>query len=367
MLRPLKHKRRVLMTVDAIGGVWRYALDLAAELSGHDCEIVLAGLGPQPSAAQRTEAERIGTVEWLDTPLDWMTEREADLDTLPAEIDRLVRRYAIDLVHLNAPSQAYGMPPTFPVVAVSHSCVVTWFHAVRHASLPRAWAWQKQRNRCGFDRADVVIAPSASHAALIERCYGAIGNLEVVRNSVHPALMSAPTREPLGFAAGRWWDEGKNARTLEAAAARCTWPILAAGPVRGPNGAECSFQAVRGLGELPGGEVRSLMASTGIFVSPSVFEPFGLAAVEAAEAETPLLLADIPTYRELWDGAAMFFPPRDAAALADAFNLLAADGRLRQKLGAAARQRALNYSPDRQTARMLSIYDAARAPAMAEA
>jgi glycosyltransferase involved in cell wall biosynthesis len=109
------------------------------------------------------------------------------------------------------------------------------------------------------------------------------------------------------------------------------------------------------------------MARAGVFVSPSLFEPFGLAALEAAEAGTPLLLSDIATYRELWDGAALFFAPNDADALADAFNLLAADGRLRRRLGRAARQRALNYSPERQAARILSIYDAVAAPAMAEA
>ena len=41
---------RLLMTVDAIGGVWRYAMDLAAELRDHGVETVFACLGPAPSA-----------------------------------------------------------------------------------------------------------------------------------------------------------------------------------------------------------------------------------------------------------------------------------------------------------------------------
>ncbi len=50
-----------------------------------------------------------------------------------------------------------------------------------------------------------------------------------------------------------------------------------------------------------------------IFVSTSLYEPFGLAVLEAAQAGCPLVLSDIATFRELWDGAAIFFPPGDAS------------------------------------------------------
>lgn len=366
MLRALKPCRRVLMTVDAVGGVWRYALDLAAELRRHDHEVVLAGLGPRPSANQRSEAERLAELIWLDTPLDWMTAHEADLDGLPAELDALVRRYAIDVLHLNAPSQACGITGGCPVVAVSHSCVVTWFHAVRQKPVPPEWRWQNERNRRGFDRAEVVIAPSASHAALLERCYGPIEGLDVVRNAVRPETPAGAGRERFGLAAGRWWDEGKGGAALEAAAGSCRWPLLAAGPVEGPDGAACSFSAVKRLGEVAGSEVRALMARAAVFISPSIYEPFGLAALEAADAGTPLLLADIPTYRELWEDAALFFTPGDAAALAEAFNTLAADPALRQRLGRAAKQRARRFSPERQAARMIAIYGSVCAAALVE-
>jgi glycosyltransferase involved in cell wall biosynthesis len=366
MLRALKPCRRVLMTVDAVGGVWRYSLDLAAELREHDHEIVLAGLGPRPSANQRAEAERLAELVWLDTPLDWMTEREAELEELPAELDALVRRHAIDVIHLNAPSQACGIAATCPVVAVSHSCVVSWFHAVRHAPVPLKWRWQNARNRRGFDRAEVVIAPSASHAAMLEYCYGSIDGLEVVRNAVGAGATAEARREHFGLSVGRWWDEGKGGATLEAAAGHCRWPLIAAGAIDGPCGETCSFAAVRMLGVLPSREVRALMARAGIFVSPSSFEPFGLAALEAAAVGTPLLLADIPTYRELWDGAALFFAPGDATALAECFNALADDPSLRRRLERAAWERSCRYSPERQTERMISIYDSVCAAAVVE-
>ena len=48
----------VLMTADAVGGVWHYALDLCAALP--EIRFVLAVMGPMPSAAQREAAAPAG-------------------------------------------------------------------------------------------------------------------------------------------------------------------------------------------------------------------------------------------------------------------------------------------------------------------
>ena len=47
--------RRVLITLDAVGGVWRYAIDVARGLEVHDVACLLVGFGPEPDAAQRAE------------------------------------------------------------------------------------------------------------------------------------------------------------------------------------------------------------------------------------------------------------------------------------------------------------------------
>jgi glycosyltransferase involved in cell wall biosynthesis len=356
MLQSLMPKRRILMTVDAVGGVWRYAIDLAEGLKQRGHNVVLAGVGPRPSDDQRREAERIGALVWLQSPLDWTVDSEDALEGLPAELAAVVDEHGVDLVQLNAPSQACGVEFSCPVVVVSHSCVVTWFHAVKAEAPPAAWEWQKRRNRRGFDRADIVIAPSASHAAMLETCYGPIAGLEIVPNASRTVAKSA-VREHMILAASRWWDEGKNGGVLDEAATLCRWPIVAAGATVGPNGQSTSFSDVVGLSELAGKEVSALMARAAIFVSPSIFEPFGLAALEAAMAETPLVLSDIATYRELWDGAAVFFPPQDSRALAAILNEIAGDERLRLRLGRAARRRAKEYSAERQLARMEAVYD----------
>ena len=93
-----------------------------------------------------------------------------------------------------------------------------------------------------------------------------------------------------------------------------------------------------------------------VFVSSALYEPFGLAVLEAAQAGCPLVLSDIPSFRELWDGAALFVSPDDDAAFAWAVEDIVADAALRARLGAAAGERALDYSVEAMAAGTLDVY-----------
>jgi hypothetical protein len=71
--------RRVLMTADAVGGVWTYAVDLCRSLSRRGTLVRLVVLGPSPTDAQRSELaecrgveliEQPGKLEWMDDPWD---------------------------------------------------------------------------------------------------------------------------------------------------------------------------------------------------------------------------------------------------------------------------------------------------------
>ncbi|WP_448324261.1 glycosyltransferase, partial [Streptomyces sp. DSM 41493] len=127
--------------------------------------------------------------------------------------------------------------------------------------------------------------------------------LEVVYNSCR--FEPPPVRkEEIVLAAGRWWDEGKNGAVLDQSASLCRALVLMAGPTEGPAGQHFAIRNAVRLGELPHQEVTALMAKAAIVASPSLYEPFGLAALEGARAGAALVLADIPTYRELWNGAA---------------------------------------------------------------
>jgi glycosyltransferase involved in cell wall biosynthesis len=77
-----------------------------------------------------------------------------------------------------------------------------------------------------------------------------------------------------------------------------------------------------------------------VFVQPSLYEPFGLASLEAARAGAALVLSDIPSLREVWADVATYVAPRDSRGLAAAVNALAGQPALLAERAAAALQRA---------------------------
>lgn len=361
--------KRILMTLDAVGGLWRYSVDLARCLAAEGIECVLVGVGPAPSEAQQRECCDLGNVTliWTRQPLDWMVEAESALDEMGDTLVAISRERDVDLLHLNLPSQAAMIGHGVPIVVTSHSCTATWWQAVRGNPLPPTWHWQRTLTKRGLTRADAVMTPTASHGDALIEVYGPIENLHVVPNST---AMARPTNadQPIVFAAGRWWDEGKNADTLDRAAAQSRWPVITAGAINGPNGQSVRLQHARSLGEMSAEGTFAWMSRVGIFASAAIYEPFGLAVLEAAAHGAALVLSDIPTFRELWHGAALFVRPDDADGLAAAINRLAENATLRRRLGGLARARAGLFTPNRQADGVRRLYAtalAAHAPALA--
>ena len=69
-----------------------------------------------------------------------------------------------------------------------------------------------------------------------------------------------------------------------------------------------------------------------------------------------LVLSDIPTFRELWDGAALFAAPDDAGAFAALCEELLEDPFQAERLGRAAQRRAAGYSLQAMTTGVLEVY-----------
>jgi len=82
----------------------------------------------------------------------------------------------------------------------------------------------------------------------------------------------------------------------------------------------------------------------------SLYEPFGLAALEAGLAECALVLNDIPSLREVWGDAAVFVPAQDDHALSRAVNRLIEDAPSRRQYGRRARHKARTYTLTRMAA-----------------
>ncbi|MDQ0317799.1 glycosyltransferase family 4 protein [Amorphus orientalis] len=349
------------MTLEAGGGVWRYAVDAAKGMGERGVECLLVGFGPQLDRTQRREIADLDNAHliWIDTPADRTATCDADLDRQPEILTRLAHDERVDLLHLNGPAQAAGLDSPVPVAIASHACIATGWHAVDTVPWSADWSWRFRRNQRGFAAADAVIAPSATHAEAVRRAYGLTVPVNVVHNAAVPSAGSRQ-RKRYVLAAGRWWDDEKNAATIDSLAASLSVPVVMAGALDEEGQGRFAPAHAIATGPLPPSEVRRLMGEAAVFVCASHYESFGLSVLEAASAGAALVLSDISTFRELWEGSAEFCAPDDTAGFAAAIEALLADPARLEAMVTAATLRSRQFTPNHQVDQLLDAYDAAR-------
>ncbi len=111
-------------------------------------------------------------------------------------------------------------------------------------------------------------------------------------------------------------------------------------------------------------DVARLLAAMDVFVFPSLFEAFGIVAVEAQLSKLPIVASDLPGIREVLCPAMHKFcqPPLDSAGMAEQVISLLEDPQLRGKLGHEAREYvASRFLIDRTVKQLETIYDSATA------
>jgi glycosyltransferase involved in cell wall biosynthesis len=356
----LGRQRRLLLTTDAVGGVWRYSLAITAGLTASGWHCTLATLGPSPGDHQRAEAAAIPGCTLVDTglPLEWTARDAAALTAAAHALGRLARDTGAETAHLHTPALAAFDWPV-PVVAVAHSCVGTWWQAVHGTEVPDDFRWRMGLMAEGLRRAGAVIAPSQAMADALEAVYGADRRIDIVHNGLPSVRVAPAVRERRVLAAGRLWDAGKNMAVLDAAAGLVGAPVHAAGPLRGPGDAHFAPRHLNAVGNLSPAALRDAMATASVFAAPSVYEPFGLAVLEAAQVATPLVLADNATFRELWTGAAIFVDSHDTEAWASALRAVLDSPDDCAALGVRAQLRARCYCATKMVRQTADIHTAA--------
>ena len=104
-------------------------------------------------------------------------------------------------------------------------------------------------------------------------------------------------------------------------------------------------------------QITQTLARAGIYAATSQYEPFGLAPVEAALSRCAIVASDIPSFRELWEGAAIFFRNNDEESLCEALERLAARPGLRLSHGNMAYRHARqHFTADRMVAGYKHLY-----------
>ena len=231
--------------------------------------------------------------------------------------------------------------------------------------------------RSVLDAADVVTACTAATLVEAEDFRGAPFGARglVIHNGVTVSeLVGAPPYQharPYVLALGRHVPQ-KGFDVLIRAWARLdgTHDLLLAGD--GPQTGELAdvtaalglTDRVHFLGRADRRLVASLFAGCDLFVMPSRHEPQGIVALEAMAAAKAVVASNVGGVAEVvLDGVTgRLVPGGDEGALAAAVAALLADPQARQRLGAAGRERAMEFDWARVAARYQAVYERVTSP-----
>jgi glycosyltransferase involved in cell wall biosynthesis len=230
---------------------------------------------------------------------------------------------------------------------------------VRREPAPPAFDRYREEVARGLAGADLVVAPTRAMLDAIARHYGAPAQARVIPNGRSAARFTPQEKEALVLCAGRLWDAAKNASALDAAAQGLPWPVLLAGEDEHPDPARRGRRGprhARALGHLTPAALAAFYARAAIYALPARYEPFGLSVLEAALAGCALVLGDIPSLRETWNGAAAFVDPDRPDRLRAVLLGVIEREELRARLSSQARSRALELGPERMADDYLAAY-----------
>ncbi|HKD82507.1 MAG TPA: glycosyltransferase family 4 protein [Candidatus Angelobacter sp.] len=357
----------ILVTADTLGGVWTYTRELVTGLLRRGERVTLVSFGDIPSAAQTRWMEDLQNFDYRPTAfkLEWMLDSEADMIASAQYLQAVIQESKPDLLHF---SQYYygALDCDLPRVVVAHSDVVSWWTSVQKKQPPETkWLrWYREVVTRALNAATAVVAPSRWMLEQMELNYGKLRSGSAIYNGRTPGLFNPHmTKEKNIVTVGRLWDRGKNVALL--LRQELSAPVHIIGSDRHPELQSHAFaaEAIRPNVHLdPEQEERQLvqiLGRAGIYAATSQYEPFGLAPLEAALSRCALVASDIPPFRELWDGVALFFRDNDAGSLSEAIEQLVRDPALRRgHANLAYRHAQEHFSAERMIENYMSLYRA---------
>ena len=360
---------RILLTTDTIGGVWTFTRELCSSLCGGN-DVALVSFGRPLSAAQdrwvrgmRTVQDPFFTFHASDAPLEWMSNNDRTFDEGATLLRKVAKDFQPDLLHSNQFCWgALADELRIPVVLTAHSDVLSWARACRPAGLePSQWL-DRYRHlvQSGLDSAAAVTAPTQWMLDALAANFHLPSRQQVIFNGTdvyEPEAIrkNPPQRKLQAITAGRLWDEGKNIAMLSRIDS--PMPILIAGESTAPGEQPKPQPAgrVQHLGPLDPDALHQAFRESALYVCPSLYEPFGLAPLEAALCGCALLLNDLPSLHEVWGQAATYFA--SPVELEQHLNHFASNSRALKSAQAQARGRAAELSTRRMTHDYRNLYN----------
>lgn len=191
--------------------------------------------------------------------------------------------------------------------------------------------------------------PSAEEVRAVRARHGVVGDYVLTVGTLHP-------RKNLGrlfdaFALARA-ESGVPCRLVVVGAAG--WQAEEIHRQAAELGADVQF-----LGYVPEAELPALLGGAMALAFPSLYEGFGLPALEAMACGTPVVASNTSSLPEVVGDAGLLVPPTDVAALSRALGAVLRDAGLRAELRARGLDRASRFTWRRCAAETLAVLEEA--------
>lgn len=318
-----------------IGGVLRHVMELVRGIhdlpEAHDVSITVeAGLYHAPVTAVDFP---FGTLHGRKSPrfvgsnrIYSMINRERLRRTLSATADSPV------VLHETLYGNTFALPSHVKRIAVVHDTI--W----EDSRDPHLHARELQRKSRSINAADGLIFVSQATRAAFQRHYPPPAMEAVIHHGCELRTTRdrrRPTVEgPFILYVGQRGGYKNWLRLATAFVDSALWKthsLVSFGPP--PSKSELEFVRESTAGSRfhwKGGsddDLADLYAAADCFVYPSLAEGFGIPLVEAAKLGCPVACSDIPPFREVLGPHALFFSPRDTAAIGSAMRAAIGAGR----------------------------------------
>lgn len=346
------------MTTDTVGGVWEYSVELCKALEKYGINVHLAAMGTWPTEAQQEEAGKLKNVLLYksDYKLEWMQDPWQDVAQAGKWLNSIYHTIQPDIIHFNNYAHL-GKEWSCPTMTVFHSCVQTWWQAVKGTTAPSSWDKYLQVLKDSLNSSDLVVGPTNSILEQAKASHNITSPTKVIYNGRDIEASPIDQKEDIVLCVGRIWDEAKNLKSLSKIAKKLPWPVYVIGDNKNPNtGEEIKIRNVHFLGELTQEQTENWMHRAKIFVSPTKYEPFGLAILEAAEANCALVLSELDTLKEVWQDAAVYFDPHNNSEIGQKLLQLIEDEKMRSYFSEKAKTRSGEFSADKMASEYEKIY-----------
>ncbi|PLX07995.1 MAG: glycosyltransferase family 1 protein [Marinilabiliales bacterium] len=186
----------------------------------------------------------------------------------------------------------------------------------------------------------------------------------IIHNVVSDSLLNAkdtenPVKNSKYFLTVSSLDPRKNLRSIfkafEELKPENTELVLACGKSSMFNFKDDVNSNIKSIGYVSDDELASLYKNATAFIYLSLYEGFGIPPLEAMSFGCPVILSDIPVFREIYDDAAIFVKPDDISAIKNVINSVLNDERLRNKLIRKGYEKAEEFSWDGESEVVVNV------------